>query len=289
LLASLNETSAKASIINSALVQGQALSAKLDAQRAAFQPLAASASALFFLLQDLSALDSMYSFSLSGFLQLFHQVFQPNPQQASALQAGRAMKKISSQIDANAVSDRISELKTLLVQLVYTHVSRALFNKDRLVFALHVARHVTPGLCSQQEWDLFVSRGLGSAELLLDPSGTKGSSRSGSANSNTGTAAVAQHSSVGAPVWLLPDTVGAYTALLEALPDIAAAANLQDASIWGQWVMAPAGAATGSNSSIGSGVAAGQKLLVDLVPARVAGRLTAFQALLMVKLFKPDG
>ena len=202
------------------------------------------------------------------------------------------MKKSSSQIDPAAVAARISELKMLLVQLVYTHASRALFNKDRLVFALHVARHVTPGLCSQQEWNLFVSRALGPTELLLDPNENSDVRRrsSSSANSSKGAAATLG-SGTGAPAWLLPNTVGAYTALLEALPDVAAAANLHDASIWGPWVTASGGAATAgsSSSSTGSAIAAGLKKGMDLIPARVVGRLTAFQALLMVKLFKPDG
>ena len=74
-------------------------------------------SMLFFVISDLSKLNTMYCFSLASFLRLFQQALQ-NKQ------------------DVGNTDLRIRALTMTLQSLVYEYVCRSLFKADRLIFAM---------------------------------------------------------------------------------------------------------------------------------------------------------
>ena len=86
-------------------------------------PIAAQGSKMFFLTRDLRALNHMYQFSLNSFIGLFKKALMesaPSPE----------------------LDRRIEMLSNALLRLVFGHVSRSIFNADRLTFGMHFARHL---------------------------------------------------------------------------------------------------------------------------------------------------
>ncbi len=77
------------------------------------------------------------------------------------------------------------------------------------------------------------------------------------------------------PSWVREEAGGAWSLLGANFPSLIQSAELQDGALWGAW-------AAGSDD--GASVEASSSLL----PARVAGKVTPFQALLLVKAFRPD-
>ena len=117
LLESLNETKAKNSTISTLLEESLELQASLDQERDSYLPLSQFGSMLFFVISDLSKLNTMYCFSLASFLRLFQQALQ-NKQ------------------DVGNTDLRIRALTMTLQSLVYEYVCRSLFKADHLMFAM---------------------------------------------------------------------------------------------------------------------------------------------------------
>ena len=69
-------------------------------------------------MRDLRALNRMYQFSLNSFIGLFQGA-------------------LSVEDHATSLQSRISMLSAALLSLVFSHVSRAIFNADRLTFGMH--------------------------------------------------------------------------------------------------------------------------------------------------------
>ncbi|XP_022257756.1 cytoplasmic dynein 2 heavy chain 1-like, partial [Limulus polyphemus] len=76
LIASLNETKSSSSRITAALKESHQLQASLDEERKGYLPLAQFGSNLYFLILELTKLNTMYRFSLSSFLNLFNRALQ---------------------------------------------------------------------------------------------------------------------------------------------------------------------------------------------------------------------
>ena len=76
LIKSLEEIKTKATVVSSSLDESVQLAATLDAERNVYRPIAASGSALFFLLRDMRVVNHMYAFSLAIFLELFARALQ---------------------------------------------------------------------------------------------------------------------------------------------------------------------------------------------------------------------
>ena len=119
LIDSLNELKTKSQSIKEKLSESAELQQSLDAQREVYRPVARVGSKLFFTLLDLLRINTMYRFSLPMLLSLFRKALAaPELQQAQAAQRTRS-------------------LGPLLERLVFGHVSRSLFKKDRLTYAMH--------------------------------------------------------------------------------------------------------------------------------------------------------
>lgn len=281
LVASLNATKAGASTIIASLASSADLAQALEAQRGAYRPLAATAAQLYLLLPDLAALNPMARFSLAAFLLLFKQALAQGGNGCSGGSVAQRIAALSSAFVG--VSMRVTArtqaptalgllaatthfhtarlgthpttatpLPCTAPQLLYNHGSRALFNSDRLAFGLHLARQLHPDSMPTEEWSFLLTRLAG------------------------GTAAVAgmpqqgQAAAMRAPAWLPEDQAAGLTAMEQALPELAAQADLRNAAVWAAW-------GAGPDASAGLGA-----------PPSVAGRLSAFQQLLLVKALCPD-
>ncbi|KAF6261448.1 ATP-binding dynein motor region D5-domain-containing protein [Scenedesmus sp. NREL 46B-D3] len=272
LLTSLNDTKTQASSVAAALRDGQALAAQLDAQRSAYRSLAGRGSLLYFTLVQLRQLDPMYCFSLNAFLKLFRQLLRWAAQAAGPASKANSGTGSSGSSNADALA-RNALLCDKLLELVHASVGRAVFNKDQLTLAVHVARSLLPEQFPAEEWAAFLSCSSGSSSGSV----TAGA-RPGSAASTAAGAGSASASAGAVPSWIRDDRAAAYEQLAATLPHLVAAAQLHDARIWAPWAASTTGAgANGSSSSS-----------AEFVPAAAAGRLTGLQQLILVAAFKPE-
>ena len=139
LLESLNETKAKSSTISTSLEESLELQSSLDQERDSYLPVAKFGSKLFFVISDLSKLNTMYRFSLASFLRLFQHALR-------------------SKEDVGNTDLRIRALTMTLQTLVYEYVCRSLFKADRLMFAMHLVHGMHPSLFQDLEWEAFIGQ-----------------------------------------------------------------------------------------------------------------------------------
>eukprot|EP00899_Mesostigma_viride_P029629 jgi/Mesvir1/9851/Mv22388-RA.1 len=149
LIASLEETKSKSSVIEDSLRKSAELQASLDEKRNAYAPIASWGSTMFFLMRDLRAVNHMYQFSLSLFLKLFD-------------------KALNADTPGLDVASRIAVLSKELVQLLFGYVARSLFKADRLTFGLHMCQQLHGDALPPGEWDVL----LGNA--VVDGGSSKG-------------------------------------------------------------------------------------------------------------------
>uniref|UniRef100_A0AAV2J329 Cytoplasmic dynein 2 heavy chain 1 n=1 Tax=Knipowitschia caucasica TaxID=637954 RepID=A0AAV2J329_KNICA len=142
LIDSLNQTKGSSALIQESLVESHRLQASLDQERDAYLPFAESASKMYFVITDLSRINSMYCFSLASFLRLFQR----------ALQAKKEVETTEA---------RITALETNLKNMVYEYVCRSLFKADQLMFAMHFVKGMHPELFQENEWDAFTGSIVG--------------------------------------------------------------------------------------------------------------------------------
>ena len=193
LIDSLNELKTNAQKITDKLAESSQLQESLDSQRNVFRPIARTGSRLFFTLLDLLRINPMYRYSLPMFLELFDKAL-----------GARELAHASAE-------ERTRALGPLLQQLVFGSVSRSLFKKDRMTYAMHMIHLLLPEHFGEHEWDVF----SGQLASLLASGGA-----------------------VGAPAAMLPswahaDCAAAFSALAQALPNLVQL-PFSDAG-WVQW------------------------------------------------------
>ncbi|GIL46228.1 hypothetical protein Vafri_3260 [Volvox africanus] len=95
----------------------------IDKARTAYQPIAKHVSVLYFCVAELLNIDPMYAFSLTYFIQLFLRAIEESPHHT-------------------LVSKRLALLQDHFTFFLYVNVCRALFEKDKLLFALLLAMSI---------------------------------------------------------------------------------------------------------------------------------------------------
>ena len=230
LIQSLDETKAKGTTVKESLEESTTLQKSLDEQREAYRPIAAQGSKMFFLTRDLRALNHMYQFSLNSFIALFK----------SAL----AESAPSPDLDR-----RIDMLSHALLRLVFAHVSRSIFNADRLTFGMHFARHLAKERADADSWNFYFGLDAGDAA-------TRGGA---------------------VPRWVPQEVSGRYANLVGAFPAIASAYDLEDGGKWSDWMRSPnAEACVPSGAPHGASVFAELLLVQAMRPDRLASAMSAF-------------
>ena len=230
LIQSLDETKAKGTTVKESLEESTMLQKSLDEQREAYRPIAAQGSKMFFLTRDLRALNHMYQFSLNSFIALFK----------SAL----AESAPSPDLDR-----RIDMLTHSLLRLVFVHVSRSIFNVDRLTFGMHFARHLAKERADTDLWNFYF--GLDARDAA-----TRGGA---------------------VPRWVPQEVSGRYAKLVDAFPAIASAYHLEDGEKWSNWMRSPdAEARVPSGGQPGTSVFAELLLVQAMRPDRLASAMSSF-------------
>jgi len=152
---------------------------------------AKTGSRLFFTLLDLSRVNPMYRYSLPMFLELFSKAL-------NAKELGHAPPE-----------ERTRTLGPLLQRLVFGSVSRSLFKKDRLTYAMHLMHALHPQLFGDKEWDVFTGQIITGSTSMASPAPL--------------------------PEWAKGADPAPWQALSSALPSLVQQLDIGNASIWERW------------------------------------------------------
>lgn len=158
-------------------------------------------------------------------------------------------KALSQDSPPGNISSRIAVLNDALLELTVGSVSRALFNSDRLVFGMHMACNMASSSGPSTVKPEEWQFFLG--KVSTDASAAKGST----------------------PSWVREDNVQAYALLAANFPALVQTCELHDAGMWAPWV-------TGSGKATADGSVP--------LPSKIAGKVTPFQSILLVKAFQPE-
>mmetsp|Transcript_8125 Transcript_8125/g.10764 ORF Transcript_8125/g.10764 Transcript_8125/m.10764 type:complete len:2280 (+) Transcript_8125:2-6841(+) len=143
LIESLTKTKEASAEIQKSLEASAKASEELEAQSNVYRPFAKDGSTIFFLIQQLAAVNPMYQFSLASFIELFKLTLGDET------------------IEASGVEERLEKLTPALEKRVLYFVGRALFKADRAMFALHLLHGVHPDQFKEKEWELFTGTLVG--------------------------------------------------------------------------------------------------------------------------------
>ncbi|XP_074223450.1 dynein axonemal heavy chain 11 isoform X1 [Camelus bactrianus] len=116
----LEATKVTAAEIEHKVTEAKENERKINAARECYRPVAARASLLYFVINDLRKINPIYQFSLEAFNMLFH----------------RAMEQADK---VDNTQGRISVLMESITHAVFLHTSQALFEKDKLTFLSQMA------------------------------------------------------------------------------------------------------------------------------------------------------
>ncbi|EDQ90997.1 uncharacterized protein MONBRDRAFT_20211 [Monosiga brevicollis MX1] len=119
LVNTLNTSKVTSVEVSEQLVVAEATEKEIDAAREGYRPSASRASVLFFVLDDVSKIDPMYQFSLDAYINLY-------------------TLSIDNSAKAPALDQRIESINEYHNYAVYRYTCRGLFEKHKLLFALHM-------------------------------------------------------------------------------------------------------------------------------------------------------
>ncbi|KAM5271528.1 dynein axonemal heavy chain 11 [Ctenodactylus gundi] len=116
----LETTKSTAAEIELKVTEAKENERKINEARECYRPVAARASLLYFVINDLKKINPIYQFSLKAFNMLFHRAVE---------QAGKV----------EDTQGRISVLIESITYAIFLHTSQALFEKDKLTFLSQMA------------------------------------------------------------------------------------------------------------------------------------------------------
>lgn len=130
LVENLETTKKTAAEIEEKVAEGKITSLEIDLAREIYRPAAARASLLYFILNELNAINPIYQFSLKAFSVVF---------QNAILKAEKG-KIVEGQ--AETVVERVNHLIDCISFSVFQYTTRGLFECDKLIFASQMAFQV---------------------------------------------------------------------------------------------------------------------------------------------------
>ncbi len=256
LLQRLDATKSQAVTIAESLAQSQLVQSQLEGQREAYRPVAQTGASLYFLITQLSAVNSMYQFALPGFMDIFkanHREYLKLRGLNDVIEEGKVPQDRPPQSPDEAAKVGMA-VSTSLVQRVYAYVAQGLLKADRPTFAAHAVHALKPNVVPSHEWDVLLGRSNVAAAAVAGNS---------SASSTSSTSS----SSVPVPAWVPHDRVDACQSLLAAIPQLSRALSLQDEALWRPWLMSAS---------------------CDRDFPAQAASITPFQRVLLVSALRPD-
>lgn len=119
LVVNLEETKKTAADIEEKVCETRKTTSEIDAAREIYRCVAQRASILYFILNDLCKINLMYQFSLKAFIVVF--------------------KRAINETEKQNTTDRVTALLDSITYAVYSWTLRALFEKDKIIYKMHLA------------------------------------------------------------------------------------------------------------------------------------------------------
>ena len=143
LFATLQSSKSTSKSVKESLINAEATEMNIDAIRVGYSPIATRASILFFVLRDLSNLDTMYQFSLSFYISLYEQ----------------SIEKSEKHPD---LETRIKNLNDYHTLSVYRKTCLGLFEKHKLMFSFYLAVKIMDGngQLNHAQYDFLLKGGI---------------------------------------------------------------------------------------------------------------------------------
>ena len=142
LIDTLNTSKVTSTAVNEQLEISETTEKEIDTAREGYRLCANRAAVLFFVLNDIERIDPMYQFALDAYIKLFN------------VSIAKAKKNNSLQV-------RIENVNEFHSYAVYRNACRGLFEKDKLLFSLHLAAKVLESLnkVNMVEYNFFLRGG----------------------------------------------------------------------------------------------------------------------------------
>ncbi|EER06065.1 dynein heavy chain, putative [Perkinsus marinus ATCC 50983] len=120
LIETLSNSKIASQKIEEQVQQQERTAAQIQETRQAYRPLALRSASLFFVVSDLCIVDPMYQYSLDWFIMIF-------------------IMSIDQAEAANSPADRMANLASSTIRLLYVMVCRSLFEAHRLLYSMQLA------------------------------------------------------------------------------------------------------------------------------------------------------
>lgn len=128
LIATLGNSKVTSTAINKRLVEAEKTRVDIDRARSNYSSIASFGSLIYFVVADLSELDTMYQFSLSFFCNLFTDCLKNTPENYN-------YRKSSEYHSLSELDKRLIDLKDYMLLQIFLVISRGLFEQHKVVFA----------------------------------------------------------------------------------------------------------------------------------------------------------
>ena len=141
LVETLQESNKISKEINIKLEESRISNEAINTRREEYRPVATRGSLIYFVIDDISKIDPMYQYSLQYIKKLFSLAIE-----SAQKSEGMTMEEI------------ISVLKQNITKIIYTNVSRGLFEEHKFIFSLMICTQVNiqAGLLSNDLWNIFL-------------------------------------------------------------------------------------------------------------------------------------
>ncbi|KAI9356982.1 dynein heavy chain and region D6 of dynein motor-domain-containing protein [Zopfochytrium polystomum] len=128
--------------VTNQLVISEQTEKRIDAAREGYRPCAERASVLYFVLNGMGFIDTMYQFSLDAYVDLFE-------------------KSIAKSKKFEDIAERIASLNDYHTYAVYKNACRGLFEQHKILFSLQITFKImeAAGKLNMEEYDFFLRGG----------------------------------------------------------------------------------------------------------------------------------
>lgn len=152
LINTLKDAKEKSVVISKSLEESTTTAKEIEKTTSEYRPVAKRGAILFFTLAGLSAISTMYEFSLAAYLGVFIRGLQESTRDG-------------------VVAQRVLNVIETLTKIVYDYTCTGIFEKHKLMFSLQMTTMIMngDGLLNREEMDFFLKGNLSLAEIKEAP------------------------------------------------------------------------------------------------------------------------
>lgn len=135
----LEQSKVTSTEINERMAQSKIVEVEINDTRNMYTSVAVRGSILYFVIADLGGVDPMYQNSLGYVKQLFNKAIAQSPQ-------------------ANTIEQRLEILIDKITRILYTNISRGLFEKDKLIYSFLIVTSIRRNAAAIDEamWNILL-------------------------------------------------------------------------------------------------------------------------------------